>query len=410
MIEAPLSWIKEIHATLIDAGTVPLSGYLPEFPWKELSLHVASLLQIPELEIFPRQTKFLQGPNIESGLGVGYISIALDLAPLNGGAYWLMGKEDVTQLTALALTSVKDSKGFSSPKFQEGFYYYLGTQIVQVINELRAFDDLALRIARPAAVTAEESLCIDVSIQLPKQTLWGRLVCPALFHEAVKTHFNTQPPPALTSALAKQIDVTIGVELGQTHLSIAEWKKVGVGDFILLDRCTFDPKMQRGTATITLEQTPILRVRIKDNCLKIVDYAFYREEQHQMKPEIPKDDEKIHEDFESEELSQADSDELSHTEVEEESLSDTSHLWSPEDGELDKLISSKEIPLTLTVEVARLRINLEKLLQLSVGNVLELPVKPQQGVNILIGGKKVAKAELVNLGEMLGVKILQLGD
>ncbi len=410
MSEAPLSWIKEIHSTLIDAKIVPLSGYLPEFPWEELSLQAASLLQIPELKIFPRQTKFLQGPSIESGLGAGYTSMALDLAPLNGEAYWLMGKEDVAQLTALALTSAKDGKGFSSPKFQEGFYYYLGTQIAGVINELRAFDDLALRIAKPLAPAAEESLCIDVSIQLPKQTLWGRLVCPASLHEEIKSHFNTQPPPPLTGAFAKSLDVTVGVELGQTQLSVSEWKKVGIGDFILLDRCTFDPKTQKGTATITLEQTPILRTRIKDNSLKIVDYAFYREEQHQMNPEIPEDDEKKHENFEPDETSSSESDELSHEEFEEESSTDTSHLWSPENGTTSKLISNKEIPLTLTVEVARLRINLEKLLQLSVGNVLELPVNPNQGVDILVGGKKVAKAELINLGEMLGVKILQLGD
>jgi flagellar motor switch protein FliN/FliY len=169
-----------------------------------------------------------------------------------------------------------------------------------------------------------------------------------------------------------------------------------VGDFILLDRCTFDPTTKKGTAALVLDHTPLLRVRIKDNSLKIIDYAFYREEHHPMNPEIPSDEEK-QEDFSS-------------AEFENEDGSNQEHLWSPENDTTEKLISTKEIPLTLTVEVARMRINLEKLMQLSPGNILELPVRPEHGVDVVIGGKKVAKAELVKLGEMLGIKILQLGE
>ena len=121
-----------------------------------------------------------------------------------------------------------------------------------------------------------------------------------------------------------------------------------------------------------------------------------------MDPEIPPDEEKHEEHLDSENFSSA--------EFENEDSANKEHLWAPEDGAMEKLISSKEIPLTLTVEVARMRINLEKLMQLSPGNILELPVRPEHGVDVVIGGKKVAKAELVKLGEMLGIKILQLGD
>ncbi len=401
MSEAPLNWVKEIQSALIEAGTIPLSGYAPAFPWEGLSQKVAALLQSPEFKISPRKTSFLSGNDIASGLGTGFISVALDLTPLSGQAFWLMGKEDVAKLTALALTP-SQGKGLSSPKFQEGFYYFLGTQIAQAIGEMKAFGDLGLKIARPAPPPQEEALCIDVEIEHSKQTFWGRLVCPASFHQAFKTHFSTQQPPPLTSAIAKQVNVTLRLQIGQTELSLSEFKRVKVGDFILLDRCTFDPKTLKGTATLMLEQTPILRTRIKDNSLKIVDYAYYREEQNQMNPDKPQDEETPEENFENEELSSA--------EFEEEGSAEESHLWSSQNGGVEKLISPSEIPLTLSIEVARLSINLEKLLQLSPGNVLELPVRPEQGVDIVVGGKKVARAELIKLGEMLGVKILQLGE
>ena len=64
----------------------------------------------------------------------------------------------------------------------------------------------------------------------------------------------------------------------------SQWKQISVGDFILLDRCSFDPELQKGTVTLVLEKTPLLRARIKEDGVKIIDYAFYHEEQNPMNP------------------------------------------------------------------------------------------------------------------------------
>jgi flagellar motor switch protein FliN/FliY len=402
MIQAPLDWVKEIHLALIEAKEIPLHGFAPPFPWEECSAKIGSALGLPELRISPRQTKFLSDDKISEGLGAGCIAIPLEMAPLSGKVFWIMGKEDVAKLTALLLLPGNGTKGFSSPKFQEGFYYFLATKALAAIHELNTFGDLSPKIGKRAEFPQEESLCVDVEIQHPKQTCWGRLVCPAAFHQEFKTHFANREPAPLTSAFAKQIDLPIQVEVGQTALSLTEWKNVSVGDFILLDRCTFDPQTHKGTAVLRLLNTPLLRARLKENSLKIVDYAFYREEQKPMNPHTPQDEEKPEEISEEAEFTSEESGEIG---------AEENHLWSAEsaEGMSEKMIPASEIPITLTVEVARLRINLDKLLQLSPGNVLELPIKPEQGVDLTVDGKKVAKAELIKLGDMLGVKILQLG-
>lgn len=398
MTQAPLSWVKEIQTTLIETGAIPLFGYPPPFPWDDFSERVAALLQAEECKITLKQTAVLKGNQITAGFGADFLAIHLDLTPLNGQVAWLMGKEDVAKLTALALTSSQNGKGLLSSQFQEGFYYYLATQIVHAVDALKAFGDLSLKIAKPTASLQEESLCIDVEIRVAQLTLWGRLVCPAPFHEAFKTHFKTVQDVPLTSEFAKQTSVSVSLEVGQTKLSVAKFKQLHVGDFIVLDRCTFDPKTQKGAVTLVLEQTPLLRARIKDTSLKIVDYAQYREELNPMNPKMPHENEN------------EGSDELSPDEFETDLSSEEEHLWSSENEGAKQLVAPEQIPMTLSVEVARLKITLEKLLQLSPGNVLELPVKPEHGVDIVVGGKKVARAELVKLGEMLGVKILQLGE
>jgi flagellar motor switch protein FliN/FliY len=386
---APLHWVKEIQLALIEAQEIPLHGQAPEFPWEEVQQKIASSLQLPDLRIIPGQTQLLSGGKITEGLGAEFIAIPLEMAPLTGKLFWLMAKEDIAKLTMICLTSSNGNKGFTSPKFQEGFYYFLATKATAAINELNAFGDLSPKIGKMAEIPQEEALCIDVRIEHPKQVCWGRVVCPASLHREFKMHFSDREPAPLSSSLAKQIDVPIKIEVGQTALSLSKWKSISVGDFLLLDRCTFDPQTHKGTATLTLHRKPLFRARVKENHLKIVDYAFYREEQNTMN--APEDN------------------------PEEPSLeegTEENHLWStenPAEAMSENIIPTGEIPMTLTVEVARLTMNLDKLLQLSPGNVVELPVKPEQGIDLTIDGKKVAKGELVKLGEMLGVRILQLG-
>lgn len=85
-------------------------------------------------------------------------------------------------------------------------------------------------------------------------------------------------------------------------------------------------------------------------------------------------------------------------------------LWAPQNGGEEKVLPSGKIPIQITVEVGRLQMPLEKVTQLKPGNVLELGLSPQPDVYLTVGGKRIAKGELVNLGEALGVKILKLGE
>jgi len=47
--------------------------------------------------------------------------------------------------------------------------------------------------------------------------------------------------------------------------------------------------------------------------------------------------------------------------------------------------------------------------ELSPGNVIELGVQPEQGVSLVIDGKVVGRGELLQVGDILGVKILETG-
>jgi len=53
--------------------------------------------------------------------------------------------------------------------------------------------------------------------------------------------------------------------------------------------------------------------------------------------------------------------------------------------------------------------SLEKVMELRPGNTLELKTRPEDLLDVTLNGKRIAKAELVKIGSVLGIKILSLG-
>ncbi len=295
-----------------------------------------------------------------------------------------MGQEDVRKLTSLTLSTEKGVKGFTTPAFQEGFCRFLLLQAVQAIDALRPLGDLSLKMAASRPLPSAEAITYDVSLHIEQETLWARLAFPLSFRQLFKAHFATMSP---LLEHGEAMDLPLRVVIAQTTLTVAEWKKVKKGDAILLDTCSFDPATHEGNVTLAVSETPLFFAKPMGQQLKIVDYALYNEET------MSEDDSTSHEEEPEEEYT-------------EEGEETPESLSSEENSQ--ELFDPQDVPLSLTVEVARLTIALGKLLQLKPGNVIDLPVHPEQGVDISIGGKKMAKGELVRLGDALAVKILQL--
>lgn len=73
----------------------------------------------------------------------------------------------------------------------------------------------------------------------------------------------------------------------------------------------------------------------------------------------------------------------------------------------DEASPSPDFPLTLTVELGRLSLSVLKLAQLKPGDVLELMRSSREPVDLTSGDRVVARAELVQIDQELGLRIVQ---
>ena len=74
----------------------------------------------------------------------------------------------------------------------------------------------------------------------------------------------------------------------------------------------------------------------------------------------------------------------------------------------EELISTKKVPISLVVEVGKIQITLDKLLKLKPGNIIDLSVQPEFSVNLVANNSPVARGQLIQIGDVIGVKITEI--
>ena len=67
-----------------------------------------------------------------------------------------------------------------------------------------------------------------------------------------------------------------------------------------------------------------------------------------------------------------------------------------------------DIPLQISVELARVPVTADQVVALRVGQVVELRRAPGEPVDLSVNGKVIARGELVEVEGQLGVRVLSL--
>ncbi|HSX10967.1 MAG TPA: type III secretion system cytoplasmic ring protein SctQ [Chlamydiales bacterium] len=366
---APLAWVRKIAAEVPQLNTIPLFGNAPSFDWHRLASLIASRFAVPHLEIHAREQTWREPDEMRKGLGKSLIVYPIVLSPI-GTVYWIMSQEDMIKLTSSLLKPEGKTRALTSEILQEGFYRFLSLEVLEAIQGILPLQNLTLHLSEEERAPEGRTFCIDVEIEFEKKSCWGRLAIPDAFRTAWVRHFEQMPSEYKPTELSRQVELVLGVRTGSVLLGQSEWKSLKEGDFLVLDRGSYDAHKETGVATLTLGATPLFNVKIHNNKLSLIDYAFYYEDTMEQKP------------------------------------GEASQKVHPAEGEV---VAIKELPLFVTVELARLKMTLDQLMHLNPGNTLELPIHPDQSVSLAVNGQKVGRAELVYLGETLGLRILELG-
>lgn len=367
MTTSPFAFAKKVDDALRQLDRIPLYGKAPRIDLDRLASLLASKLQISQLSLTAADAFWRAPSELRKDLGADALTLKITLFPLKGDVFWVISKEDLAQLSSSLLG--KQRTDLPSELLQEGFYLYAVLQTLNLLQEEEPFREFTLRLSEELSEHEENSYCLDLKISLFNSSCFGRLILSATFLSSWQNHFASLREIFSLSPLAKTLEVPVGIRIGSVLLSQSEWAAIEKGDLLLLDRGSYNPRQKEGVASLTLGATPLFHVSVKENKIKLLEPAlFYEEGMDLDKPEA------------------------------------TPEVPSQEEA---RSIPIKDLPLSITVELARMRMTVDQLMGLSPGNFLELPVHPEQTVILSVNGQQIARGELVHLGEALGVRILE---
>lgn len=419
-------WLKQLPTSLLQMDEVPLLGFPPPFPLDQLESQLAKTFQIDSLKITISEFQWRSSESLFEGLGDSLLPIQINIPSLDGSVYWVMTEEDVRLLMSQQLTHQFKSLDYIDKDYLDGFYQFIAQEVLVTINNLPYDKTLSPHIQKKAELPSGASLSCDVEISLPEKTFFGRFYLSSEFRKSWKEKYAQRKLDLpLNPTLAEKIQIIVNIEAGRTSLKLSELKGLTPGDFLVLDFCSLEPEENKGRVMLTVNKMPLFRAKIKQGNIKILEHPLYHEAESEMSKHPPQNEDFSEEESELEEFDESEGFEESEEFAEEESFEDLdvseeeSEAGAEENEEESKEVptaqgerppfKAEDIPISVIVEVGRLQMSIQKLMDLQPGNVLELDIHPENGVDLVVNGKRIGKGELLRLGESLGVRILDIG-
>jgi flagellar motor switch protein FliN/FliY len=433
-------WMRKINPDLKNLDAIPLTGNVPDFPWEEFSARLSRSFDREGLKIQPGEISWRESDHLYEGLGDSPFPLNFAIPPLRGEVSWVMPSQEIPVLAAILLTKESHPLTLHDDELISSFYRFLALEVLYHFTEVPFDQSLTPILTERATLPKQDSLCLDISLLLKNHTISGRLILSAEFRNSWVEHFAQKYASSPRSEqMAKLAEVAVHLEVGKMQLTLAEWMSVKSGDFLLLDHCSLESDTFNGRVILTINGKQTFRAKIKDNTLKILELPLLHEAETYMAKKHDDDDvseidlseenedesEDEEEDFfsdadddlfsaeEDEEETEEEATQTEETELEQEELEEkiprSQEQKQTQASKKDRPISPEQIPVTLIVEAGQIQMTMEQLMNLEPGNILEINLHPEDGVDLTINGRTVGRGELIRIGEAIGVRILQMG-
>ncbi|MFZ4100079.1 MAG: type III secretion system cytoplasmic ring protein SctQ [Chlamydiia bacterium] len=406
MATTPAFWLPRLQKACLEASVIPLWGGLSPFPQAVVEQRLAPLFQglSVTFEVQPTQNPEETSPPTDA---LVYHATA---APIDGTVSCHLAPSAIWEL--LAGTTHKDP-GLGAASLDrdlcDGFATFLLTCILQALTKTPWPGNSRWQLTSEAK--GSPALAVEGTLQL------GTLSCPFLLYvsdqmvEQFRTQYAPRPLEQLNPELAESIDLMVDMPIGHTTVSLKELKQVRLGDVVLLDELLLDLSTGDGTFSLRIGNQDVWSCLLNEGQL-LADRPFPPHPENRamsFPPDHPEDFSEF-DDLGSFDDLELDDDlppepppaKKGRTGAKAAASADDESVPMQEGSAVDRL------KVQLTVSLGRITMTARDLLEIRPGNTLDLPVNTQGPVDLLVGTERVGRGELIQLGDHLGIRILEI--
>ncbi len=421
-IEAVIGNLRRIERTLLQSDLLPQLSYPLEFPWEALEEELARRLGLKELHLEREPPLWRKSGKALAELGEPQILFGLACPPIEGPLLFAMAQEDIRSLTKELLKLPDEAALLLDRVFLEEMGRFVAMQIIAIAKQQSFPQGALLRLDAAQSDLGgnleEEALTFSVTARFDGEAIHGRLILSWPFVQSWRRRYASRRPAKLETSVAKLIDINLGLKVGSVALTREEYSNLSAGDFVTLDHCSFDPDQQTGSALLTLNDDSLFELSLSKKEAKIREQFITCEATPMGKKSD--DDDLDEDDFDLDTEDEDDFSDFDEEEDEEEAPQQgTGELDDEEEGREEKgeqeaaatepLVSRMELPITLSIELGRVKMSAATLSALEPGSLLDLKLPLTTSVDLIAGGACIGRGELIRIGDVAGVRILELG-
>ncbi|SPN73822.1 type III secretion system protein,Flagellar motor switch/type III secretory pathway protein,type III secretion apparatus protein, YscQ/HrcQ family,Surface presentation of antigens (SPOA) [Chlamydia serpentis] len=362
------SWLKSRNSFLRSLGKSEEQIAAPQFP-KELSQHkIREKFRIEDVQISISFRGSITALEATKEFGLHLLIQPMVVQPWEVGTIlFLTSEEDLQELMVAVFDDASLASYFYEKDKLLGFHYYFVAEICKLFEELQWVPSLSAKVAGEALFTAKSLKgsyqVVDISLRLDGKNVHFRLLLPQETFQSSQKFFSDLSEEADFHNIDQTQLLSLSVEVGYSQLTQEEWHQVVPGSFIMLDSCLYDPETEESGALLTVQNHQFFGGRflsLSSGEFKITSYPN-----------------------------------LAH-----------------EDPPLPDNQPAPAAPLPgyskLVVEVARYSLAVDEFIKLNLGSVLNLRAHPAHGIDIILDGAKVGRGEIIALGDVLGIRVLEV--
>lgn len=350
----------------------------PSFPWKAFSSLLQEQLSLSSLTLSFEYKGWVGGDLVIENVKDSYVQEFLVDPVKNSELFLIYSKSDLQAL----ISGVFDSLGADSFFYDEGkllgFHYYFFAEVCKVLQDLKWIPSFTPKMNKEVLKNYTfrgNFFVISIQGDCNGHPFFLRLALPEVCWDSFSVFLEKLKPSFDITTVNPLFSLLFSLELGYSSISTEDFLKLKVGDFLLLDSCLFDADAKEdGGAFLSILGKKFFGGRFlhkNPGDFKITNYST---------ADVAMTEEK-------------------QTEVKFSNSEDKAP--SPKD-------SLANIPINIILEAGRYNITLEEFSKLAPGSVLNLGVKPEHGVDLIVNGKRVGKGSIISLGNTLGVRITEL--
>ena len=411
-----VSVLRSYSSKLFALDNKPLFDPTFAFPWKSLGETLSKLLGV-EIAFSPKQIKWRDKKDLYEGLVTPTLPLAFSLPNINGICSLAISQSDIELLMKESLHISVEQLLKENTSFFDQFWQFCSLELCATAQTIEPLKTLSPRLTTPPELIEEGYLAQDIELTIAAQKGLIRLFLSSDFLKSWRTFKS----PQTQDLILKNLTFQIGVEAGRTFLKASELLEFQPGDVLLLDHPFLIPGSEKSRVFLTHQGKPLFRAKLKDGGVKILEMPLQHEAfiplgEMSMANQEPIPETTEEEFLDPESLPTTEDSETEPFKEEEEKEEELPPMTETEASEISKkatIVSKKsvklqDLPLSVVVQLTELTMTMGELAALQPGNMLDLDIRPENGVSLVVNGRVIAQGELILIGENVGVRLQEI--